>query len=329
MLSSVLAVLAAASNALGTVMQRRAALIVPRSDRFRIGLMWDLLRTPVWLLGIMGVVLAAIFQGAALATGPLAVVQPMFLLELPFALLVAGVAFRGPLTRAGCLAMGGIVVGLALGMFAAAPSGGTLQAPASLWTGVATCCLGGMVVLGAVAVRLPVGRSRAAYMGLAAAVGFSLTAALMKSATDTLSHRGAADFFTSWQTYSFAALGVCALFLLENAMQSGPLVASQPALVLGEALVSLTLGVTLYHERLRGGWWLALELVGLMVAAGGVILLSRRQAAQPASRTLAVSGPRGYPDRNRYPDRYPDTHPDTHPDRYPDRIGRLQVQQSS
>ncbi|MFF3662199.1 DMT family protein [Streptomyces olivochromogenes] len=97
--SLVCAVLAAASNALGNVMQRRAALIVPRSDRFRIGLMWDLLRTPVWVLGIGGVVLAALFQGAALATGPLAVVQPVFLLELPFTLFVAGIAFRHPMPQ--------------------------------------------------------------------------------------------------------------------------------------------------------------------------------------------------------------------------------------
>ncbi|MGW4910129.1 DMT family transporter [Streptomyces sp. NPDC004270] len=285
--SLVCAVLAAASNALGNVMQRRAALIVPQSDRFRIGLMWDLLRTPVWLLGIGGVILAALFQGAALATGPLAVVQPVFLLELPFTLLVAGIAFRHPMPRATWLSVGTIVVSLCLGLFAAAPKGGTLQAPASRWTAVMTCCLGAMAVLCTLAVRRRVGPSRAACMGLAAAIGYALTAALMKSSTDTLSREGVAAFFTSWQTYAFAATGVCSLFLLENALQSGPLIASQPALTLGDALVSLTLGITLYGETLRGGWWLALQLPCLALAAAGVTRLSRNHtlSGEPARRS--------------------------------------------
>ncbi|MFD3489909.1 hypothetical protein ACFWWB_04965 [Streptomyces sp. NPDC058690] len=110
------AALAAASNALGNVMQRRADLIVPQSDRFRIGLMWDLLRTPVRVLGIGGVILAALFQGAAPGTGPPAVVQPVLLLELPLTLLVAGIAFRPPMPRATWLSVGGIVVSLCLGL---------------------------------------------------------------------------------------------------------------------------------------------------------------------------------------------------------------------
>ena len=127
--SLVCAVLAAASNALGSVMQRRAALIVPQSDRFRIGLMWDLLRTPVWVLGIGCVILAALFQGAALATGPLALVQPVFLLELPFTLLVAGITFRQPMPRATWLSVGSIVVSLCLGLFAAAPNKAPSKSP--------------------------------------------------------------------------------------------------------------------------------------------------------------------------------------------------------
>lgn len=300
--SLVCAVLAAASNALGNVMQRRAALIVPQSNRFRIGLMWDLLRTPVWVLGIGGVIIAALFQGTALATGPLAVVQPVFLLELPFTLLIAGIAFHHPMPRATWLAVGSIVVSLCLGLFAAAPNGGTLQPPASLWIAVMTSCFGAMALLCTLAVRRRVGRSRAAYMGLAAAIGYALTAALMKSSTDTLSREGITAFFTSWQTYAFAATGVCSLFLLENAMQSGPLVASQPALTLGDALVSLTLGVTLYGETLRGGWWLAIQLLCLALAAAGVTRLAGNhtltgepgdmsKTATPADRETATASP--------------------------------------
>ncbi len=90
----------------------------------------------------------------------------------------------------------------------------------------------------------------------------SSTAALIKDATHAWETGGVTGFFLAWQTYAFAATGVCALFLLDNAVQSGPLVASQPALTLGDALVSLVLGVTLYAERVRTGRRLIPDLSG-------------------------------------------------------------------
>nr|WP_166682668.1 DMT family transporter [Streptomyces sp. 846.5] len=288
-LSVVFAVLAAVSNALGTVLQRRAALIVPQSDGFQLQLMWDLLRTPIWFFGILGVVFAAVFQGLALVTGPLAVVQPIFVLELPFALLISGLVFRKPMVRRGWLSVACIVVGLGTALAAASPSGGELQPPAALWLLALVCCGGMMVLLAGAALKRPVGRARAACLGTAAAIGYALTAALMKSATDTLDHGGVGAFFTAWQTYAFAAVGVCALFLLENAMQAGPLVASQPALTLGDALISLSLGVTLYSESVRVGWWLLPEIFGVGLVLLGVVGLSRLQSGTgaPAEEELA------------------------------------------
>jgi drug/metabolite transporter (DMT)-like permease len=291
-LSVVFALLAAVSNALGTVLQRRAALTVPRSDAFRVRLMVDLVRHPVWLGGILSVIFAAVFQGLALATGPLAVVQPIFVLELPLALLIMGLVFRKRLPPQIWGAVGCIVVGLGVALGAARPSGGSPQAPMTLWIPALACCLGAMVVLALAAMRRPFGAARAACLGTAAAIGYSLTAALMKSATDTLGHRGAGAFFTSWQTYGFAAVGVCALFLLENAMQAGPLVASQPALTLGDAMISLSLGVTLYSEVVRTGWWLIPEILGASLVLVGAVTLSRAPymhtlvAAQPGSGSV-------------------------------------------
>ncbi len=296
-LSVVFAVLAAVSNALGTVLQRRAALIVPQSDTFRLRLMLDLLRTPVWFGGILGVIFAAVFQALALVTGPLAVVQPIFVLELPFALLISGVVFRKRMSRQGWFSVAAIVVGLGAALAAAAPSGGDLQPPPALWVLALASCLGAMFMLALAALRRPVGPARAVCLGTAAAIGYALTAALMKSATDTLDRQGVAAFFESWQTYGFAAIGVCALFLLENAMQAGPLVASQPALTLGDALISLSLGVTLYNESVRTGWWLAPETVGVGLVLLGAVGLSRletiRQSGGAAPRTAPSSGSAG------------------------------------
>jgi drug/metabolite transporter (DMT)-like permease len=98
----VFAVCAALSNAVATVLQRKAALTVPRSQGLRAGLIADLLRRPVWLAGIVAVIGAAVCQALALATGPLTIVQPLFVLELPLTLIVASLLMRRHLpARAG------------------------------------------------------------------------------------------------------------------------------------------------------------------------------------------------------------------------------------
>ncbi|MFD9125462.1 DMT family transporter [Kitasatospora sp. NPDC059571] len=293
MLAILLALCAALSNAVATVLQRRAALTVPASTGLRPGLLLDLLRRRVWLAGILAVIAAAVFQAAALAGGKLSLVQPLFVLELPFALMVGSLVLRRGLPPRGWAAIGCVVLGLGIALGAAAPSAGEPRVEVARWIPALAACGGLMVLLCLVAVRRPIGRVRAWCLGAAAAVGYALTAALMKSATRTLADHGLAAFFTAWQTYAFAAVGVAALFLLENALQGGPLVASQPALTLGDAAVSLTLGVLLYREQLRTGWWLLPELLGIALVAAGAIALART----PLTRTLVGSGePASRPD---------------------------------
>ncbi|NEC29434.1 hypothetical protein G3I20_23340, partial [Streptomyces sp. SID8111] len=133
------------------------------------------------------------------------------------------------------------------------------------------------------ALRRPEGRARAACFGLATAVAYAVTAALMKASMHTLDDGGLTAFLTAWQTYGFALFGAAALFFLENALQSGPLVASQPAITLGDAGLSLALGLTLYAESVRSGWWLVPQLLGVALIAGGVFALARL----PQARVLA------------------------------------------
>ena len=98
---------------------------------------------------------------------------------------------------------------------------------------------------------------------------------MLKSATGTFADQGFLAFLRSWQTYGFAVTGAVAVLLLENALQAGPLAAAQPALTIGDAMVSLALGMTLFDERIRTGWWLLPELCGAVLIVGGVVVLSR------------------------------------------------------
>ncbi|MFJ4438580.1 DMT family transporter [Streptomyces sp. NPDC088923] len=281
-ISVLFAVLTAISNGTASVLQRRAAATVPDSDVLHASLIGKLLRQRVWLAGIAMVLVAAACQAVALATGPIAVVQPIFVIELPATLLLAGHLFK---VRLGARIWTGVVavtLGLALGMASAAPGGGTERAHGLTWLPVLVVTgLFEVLVLGlALSTR---GNPRAALLGLAAACGYALTAALMKDALARLEDGGGlAALFSSWQLYGTAVAGVGALFLLQNALQAGSLAASQPMLTLGDALISIVYGVVLFGEHLRTGWWLVPELAGAAMIAVGVAELARSPLAQGA-----------------------------------------------
>ncbi|MFJ2440411.1 MULTISPECIES: DMT family transporter [unclassified Streptomyces] len=278
MISVLFAVLTAISNGSASVLQRRAAATVPDTEAMRFSLIARLLRQKVWLAGIGLVLVAAVCQAVALGTGPISVVQPIFVIELPATLLIAGCLFRVRLPRSAWSGVAAVTCGLALGMAAAAPGGGservagTAWIPALLLTGAAEA---GLIVW---SLRLR-GNARAALLGLAAAIGYALTAALMKDAVARLDPGGPAALLACWQLYATGAAGVGSLFLLQNALQAGSLAASQPMLTLGDALVSVVYGVTLFGETLRTGWWLLPTLTGVALIAVGCLELARSPLA--------------------------------------------------
>ncbi|MBZ4322339.1 DMT family transporter [Streptomyces huiliensis] len=277
-LTVLFAVLAAVSNATAVVLQRTAARTVPKADAFSLRLVRDLLRHPVWFAGIAAVLCAAVFQALALSLGSLSLVQPIFVSELPFALLIAGTVFRRRLPTYGWAAILLVAAGLGLALAAAAPGGEHVRVGLARWLAALAASAAAMAVCVAAALPRPRGKARAALFGAAAAVGYALTAALMKDAAVTFARQGAGAFLTCWQTYAFAAAGAASLFLLSNAMESGPLLASQPALTLGDALVSLTLGLLVYEEHVRTGWWLVPEAVGALMIVAGALVLPRVEA---------------------------------------------------
>ncbi|WP_229899198.1 DMT family transporter, partial [Streptomyces capoamus] len=230
---------------------------------------------PFWVIGMAGVICAALFQSLALVNGPLALVQPLFILELPFALLVAAPLMHRRLPRSGWWGVGGCVAGLAVLLVAAAPHGATDHAPLTRWIPALCLCVGAMAAAVLLAGRGGAPARRAALLAAASAIGNALTAALLKSASGTFADHGFPAFLRSWQTYGFALAGVAAVLLLENALQAGPLAAAQPALTIGDAVVSLTLGIMLFDERIRTGWWLVPEACGALLIIGGVLVLSR------------------------------------------------------
>jgi hypothetical protein len=202
------ALLTATSNAAASVLQRKAAAQVPESRSMHVSLIGDLMRRRIWLAGIAMVIAAALFQASALATGPIALVQPIFIIELPVTLLLAVIVNHdlAKLRRLPWRAIATTTIALGAGLAIANPGGAIDRAEGSSWVIALVVTAGFEAVLIGMAVGMR-GEPRAALLGLSAACGYALTAALMKNAMADLD-ASAKEFFTSWHVYATA------LFLL-------------------------------------------------------------------------------------------------------------------
>ncbi|WP_198166950.1 DMT family transporter [Microbispora sp. ATCC PTA-5024] len=268
-----LAVLAAAANAVASVLQRRAARAAPPEEAFRVRLIWDLLRRPLWLGGIGALIGGFLFQAAALTTGGLALVQPILVAELPFTMLLAGRVFRVRIEPASWVAIGALTAGLGGFLAAASPEPGDRVPGVAGWAVSAGATAGAIACCVALALAAG-GAPRAVLLGVAAGLGFAYTAVLMKRTT-TLATAGLADLPRAWSLYAMVAAGLASLYLLQNALQSGPLVAVQPALTVTDPVASTAYGVALFGEDIQTGPWIVPELAGISLILYGSLLLSR------------------------------------------------------
>lgn len=272
MFGVVFAVCAAASNALGTVYQRKAARLVPTEDTMRLALLRDLVRQPTWLLGISGLIGGFVFQAAALHFAVLTVVQPIVVSELPLTLLLGALVFQLRVDREAIWGTVAISAGVAAVLLGTAPRPGHAATALSwLVASMLTVVIGASLVGAALRTT---GNRRAALFGATAGLGFGFTAALMNGALHQL-HHGLRGLFSTWQVYAMVAAGIISVFLAQNAFQAGPLVAAQPPITTCDPLSSIIYGVLVFGEQLRGRYWIILTVAGCLFILLGSVVLSR------------------------------------------------------
>ncbi|GGX02140.1 membrane protein [Streptomyces malachitofuscus] len=276
MLVVVLALLAALANAASTVLQRRAAADQPEGGAgVRQAVRWlrQVLRNPYWVAGAGMLALTSVLQAAALGVGSLALVQPLMATELLFTLVVGSVVFHRRPDRRTWLAFVSLAAGLAVFLTSVAPAPGRSTASAGAWLASAGAVLGAVVVL-VVTARAVRGAPRAALLGLASAVSFSLTAALLKEVTGHIPD-GADAVLGTWPLYATGVAGVTAFLLLQGAFRAGTLAASAPALTLGDALTSVALGWALFGEGITLGVRVVPAVIGVLLIGAGTAGLAR------------------------------------------------------
>jgi hypothetical protein len=253
-----------------------------------LGLIRSTLAHPLWLGGIVADLVGLVLQVIALHLGALAVVQPLLVAGLLFALLLRA---RYEHTISAREVTWAVILTVALGGFLLI-SGSSHATAAQADRGPAiTAALIGVALAGA-CVRLGRAQSScgraAALMGVALGVVYAVTAGLLKSLTD-IGLRSPAALFTSWQLYTLILLGGFSLLLTQLTFQAGPLTASLPAMSTVDPLLSIAIGVVVYDEHLRSGPAAGVGLIGLLVILGTAILqLSRAEAGhQPRAKESA------------------------------------------
>jgi drug/metabolite transporter (DMT)-like permease len=273
----VVALLSALAYAGASVLQQRAAREVPEEHALRVGLLWRLVRRPMWLLGTALDWTGFGLQALALGLGSLLVVEPILCTGLLFALPV-GVHWSGRrLSRRDWIAAVGLTVALAVFLIVGAPTSGQDFASDRAWI-IAGAILGPVIAVATVASMRVRGTARAVLLALATAMLYAVTAVITKAAV-TLLGEGIGHLLTSWELYVGIVAGFLGLVLNQSAFQAGELRASLPILTVVEPVVAAILGVTMLHEAISASGVISWALVVASVLAMIWAIVSLAQSA--------------------------------------------------
>lgn len=286
------ALLTACANAAASVLQRAANRKRPADELFHPRLIGRILREPLWFAGLTAMLASFALLALSVANGPLSVVEPLLVLELPLTLILADLTFGRPTRRNEWLGILAISSGLAGVLFFLAPQEGpAFHVSAGTWaTGIGGAAAG-MAVLAGAASRAPVSSMwRPALLAIATGTGFGVNSALIKAMTVSLERGGWLGLFGSWPLYGVLVCGAVSFFLLQTALGSGPLIAAQPGLTASEPIVAIIWGVVVFDEHIRSGMWAVFAAAAAAVIGLGIFLLmhSFSQDVEPEGLAGAI-----------------------------------------
>jgi drug/metabolite transporter (DMT)-like permease len=286
----------AACYAASSVLQQREARRAPPEMAMRLGLIGHLVRRPLWLLGNLADVAGFGLQFVALRTGALALVQPLLVSGLIFALVADALLDGRRLTRSEWRCTATTVAGLVLFLAVSRPGPGDPRGSRVGWLLLAGAGLASVGALVLFARASP--RWRSLCLGTATGILFGIVAALTESSAHLLDH-GVLRALGAWQPYVLVVCAGLGLMLSQSAFQAGDLKWSLPALTVVEPVVAILIGQLLFGEHIDvGGLAPAGELLALGLMTAGVVGLSRAVAAEvagPAAEAPPLRGERAAP----------------------------------
>lgn len=282
------ALVAAFSFAVGSLVQQGVAVRESGKGILSFRLLLSLVRQRRWVGGVLLAAASFAIQGLALAFGPLTLVQPLAATDVLFALpLIARRNGRRLTIRdaAGAfLVTGGIVIFLTL----SPPQSGRSVPSLPAWL-PALAAVGTVTVGSAVASWHVRGPARVVWLAAAAGALYGLLDALTKSSVDVLAVSGA-HVLATWGPYAMFVVAVFGALFGQSAYGSGALSLSLPVIDTVEPVAAVTIGATVFGERLASSApLLASQLAGGALAIAGIAVLSRSSVVQTETELSAAS----------------------------------------
>ena len=272
-MASTLALVAAFFFALAAALQQKGALNLPEISLRHPASLARLIGQTMWLIGTLALFTGYLFQAAALDRGRLAIVQPLLVLTVVFALPLGYVLTNQHVGRREVIGAAVVVLGLALFAIFGDPAGGRENAPGDEWA-IAIAVL----ALVCAALLMFGGRggltAKAAVYGTVAGILFGLSSALTKSTLELL-HAGVEEMLSHWEPYALAVAGVLGFVLQQVSLGTGRLAPSVATVSVANPVVGIMLGVVLLDERLsRPAWHVVVACIGLGLALAGAVVIS-------------------------------------------------------
>ena len=274
-LAVILALMSAAAFAVSSSVQQHAAEGAPVSAQGLLGLLGYLIRRPPWLVGQVLATGAFALHASALHAGPIAVVQPIVVSGIVWAVPARAAMSRHLPSLTELRAVLVTALGLAVFLVASDPTAGS---PAGLGLGTVGLALLGVAAaaLANVAASRVVDdpRRKAFFLGVVGGVLFGLVAGMIKLSLQELNDGGIDAMLTSWPPYALLVAGAGGVLTNQRAYRTAGLSASMPALNIVNGLASLAFGFTVFSEVPRHSpLFLLIEAAALACMAVGLWLL--------------------------------------------------------
>ncbi|WFE28615.1 DMT family transporter [Solwaraspora sp. WMMD791] len=286
LISVAFAVASAGAYALGAIAQERLAVRLGAQTPWR-DILRALLRARRWWLSVALNAAGGGLHVAALAYGPLSVVQPLGVLTLVLALPIGAAVSAQRITRRQWGGATATVAGLVLLLVLTVPGSGDGMDAGDADTLVLTsAAVLVATIAGTILVRRPVPRSL--MYATAAGVAFAIASALTHAVTREYADGGPSALFTP-TVPAIAAMAVAGVLLSQLAYRGSGLGAPLATVTLANPVASAIIGVVLFEERFATGPVAMTLLVAAGATACAGILLLAPPAAPAAIPTEPVA----------------------------------------
>jgi drug/metabolite transporter (DMT)-like permease len=281
-LAPVLALLAAAFFALAATLWQKASLSLDGVSLRHPATFIALVIQWVSLLGLASQMLGVGLQAAALDRGRVAIIQPLLVTSVVFAMPLGYLLTGQKVTSRQVLGAAVVVLGLAVFANVGDPAGGIDNAPASEW--IAAFAVIAMLCRTLLALRgLGSPTTKAASYGTVAGMLYGVSATLMKPVVEAW-HTDGAAVLANWQLWTLAATGIVGFLFQQISLATGRLIASVATVSVANPIVSVALGALVLDERLaRPTWHVAVAVCALVVALTGVVVIAFAREGQAMS----------------------------------------------